>query len=139
MKPILILFLSILFSQGYTQERSYSVSGRVNVFSRTGDVYVFLATDSTFHQPFSGIDTLVFPVNRNKSSVEYSFENVQPGRYALSCFQDRNGNGTFDHFLIFPLEPWAFTYFTEVRYPPKFEEISFMVADDYRIDMKMGR
>lgn len=140
MKKYLLLMMIMLPFSVFSQNETYSITGRVNVFGRKGDVHIFLVNEDTFKEnPWSGIDTLVFPVNMNKTSIEYKFNNVPPGTYALSCFQDVNGNKKFDKFLSLPFEPWAFSFSNEVRFPPGFGDISFEIMYDYRINMQMGK
>lgn len=57
------------------------------------------------------------------------FRNLKYGKYAVSVFQDENGNGTLDHnFLHFPAEPMGFSnnfrlgIFTGL---PSFEKLQF--------------
>ncbi len=140
MAKFVFFLIMLLPLTGFSQDETYTITGRVNVFAREGDVYVFLTTEETFNENrFSGIDTLIFPVDMNKTSIEYEFKNVPPGIYALSCFQDVNGNNKFDKFLFLPFEPWAFTFSNEVKFPPKFEDISFDIMFDYRINLQMGK
>jgi uncharacterized protein (DUF2141 family) len=119
MAKFVFFLIMLLPLSGFSQDETYTITGRVNVFAREGGVHVFLATNETFNNNrFPGIDTLVFPVNTNKTSIEYTFEKVPPGKYALSCYQDLTGNNKFDKFLLLPFEPWAFTFPNKVRVPP---------------------
>lgn len=118
----------------------HKLTGRVNVAGREGNIYVFLTTSETFKKNrFSGIDTLVFPIHQDRMFVEFAFENVPTGTYGISCFQDMNGNGRFNKILITPIEPWAFSFNNQIKYPPKFEEISFNLSYDLRINLVLGK
>jgi len=141
-KPtVFIVFLSgfLFLIQGFSQER-YTISGRVNVAAREGDIYVFLLTEETFRKNrFSGIDTMIFPIFQDKVYVDFRFDNVPAGTYGISCFQDTRKNGKFGHFLFAPFEPWAFSYNSQIKYPPRFNEVSFNLNYDLRINLVLGK
>ncbi|MBN1927247.1 MAG: hypothetical protein JW798_15545, partial [Prolixibacteraceae bacterium] len=72
MAKYVIFLIMLLPFTGFSQNETYTITGRVNVFGRKGDIHVFLVTEETFREnPWSGIDTLIFPVNMNKTSIEY--------------------------------------------------------------------
>lgn len=120
-------------------QNTYALSGRVNVAARQGDIYVFLVTEETFKKNrFSGIDTLVFPIYQDRVYVDFRFENLAPGTYGISCFQDTNRNGRFGHFLFTPFEPWAFSFNNQIKYPPRFNDISFNLSYDLRVNLVLG-
>ncbi len=138
---LFIVFLSgfLLLKQGFSQEQ-YTVSGRVNVAAREGDIYVFLVTEETFRKNrFSGIDTMIFPIFQDKVYVDFRFDKVPVGTYGISSFQDTKKNGKFGHFFFAPLEPWAFSYNNLMKYPPKFNEISFTLNYDLRVNLVLGK
>ncbi|MFA9388220.1 MAG: DUF2141 domain-containing protein [Prolixibacteraceae bacterium] len=131
-----LLFLSIL---GMAQKETYNVAGRINAANPKGKIYVFLCNDSIFNIPFSGIDTLEFWVNYDKTQVTYEFKNVPAGRYAIRAYQDVNGNHKLDKWLFGPLEPWGFSYQEKMSFPPEFDDISFDLLYDMRINIVLGK
>jgi uncharacterized protein (DUF2141 family) len=62
-------------------------------------------------------------------SVTLIFENVAPGRYALSAFQDRNNNGKLDRGAFgVPQEPFGFSRDARAMMgPPSFDDAAFDV------------
>lgn len=60
------------------------------------------------------------------------FRNLKYGKYAVSVFQDENGNGTLDHnFLHFPAEPLGFSnqfHLGVFSGLPSFEKLQFDFA-----------
>jgi uncharacterized protein (DUF2141 family) len=62
-------------------------------------------------------------------SVTVVFENVTPGRYALSAFHDRNSNGKLDTGAFgIPKEPFGFSRDARaVMGPPTFDDTAFDV------------
>ncbi len=132
---ILFLFTMSLFAQ----QETYTIGGRINAYSPKGKIYVFLCNDSIFQIPFSGIDSLEFWVNYDKTQVEYEFKNVPAGRYAIRAYQDVNGNHKMDKWLLGPLEPWGFSYQEKMSFPPKFDDVSFDLLYDMRINIALGK
>ena len=65
-------------------------------------------------------------------SVTIVFENVEPGRYALSAFHDRNGNGKLDRGTLgIPKEPYGFSHEARgVMGPPSFDAAALEVPAD---------
>jgi uncharacterized protein (DUF2141 family) len=73
------------------------------------------------------------PVQRARfeagAATDFHFD-VAPGRWALSSFEDVNGNGVLDMGMFGPKEPSGFFKpFTAWR-APKFEDVAFAVDRD---------
>jgi uncharacterized protein (DUF2141 family) len=136
----IITALFIVFSLSVlAQEQTYSISGRINAYSPKGKIYVFLCNDSIFQIPFSGIDTVEFWVNYDKTKVEYEFKGVPEGRYAIRAYQDVNGNHRLDKWLFGPREPWGFSYSERMSFPPTFDDVSFNLVYNTRINIILGK
>jgi uncharacterized protein (DUF2141 family) len=62
-------------------------------------------------------------------SVTLVFENVEPGRYAMSAFHDRNNNGKLDRGAFgVPQEPFGFSRGARgMMGPPSFDDAAFDV------------
>lgn len=131
---ILLLPLALL-----AQENTHKLSGRVTLKARTGDVYVMLTNREQFKNVFSGIDTLVINTNYDRTTVDFEFPNVPEGEYAISCFQDVNRNGRVDKWPWGPREPWGFSWNGELKFPPTFDQVSFYLVDDLRINIILGK
>src|SRR5205807_5889173 len=52
------------------------------------------------------------------------------GRWALSAFEDRNGNGVLDTGLFGPKEPSGFWHPFTGHHKPRFEEVAFVIDQD---------
>lgn len=63
------------------------------------------------------------------SELEATFLDVPEGRYGVAIFQDVNGNGVLDRYVIgYPSEPFGFSRNPRILFgPPDFEEIAFAV------------
>jgi uncharacterized protein (DUF2141 family) len=123
----------------WAQDQTHTVSGRVTLKARSGDVYVMLSNREQFKNLFSGIDTLVIKTNYDRTSVDFEFPNLPAGEYAITCFQDVNRNGRVDKWPWGPREPWGFSWNSEMKFPPTFDQVSFYLVDDLRINIILGK
>ena len=87
---LIIMFALTFIKTGYAQTGTYTVGGTLNLSTRKGTVYIYLVDEEKFPIPFTGVKEQKFIVT--KSILEYKFENVKQGEYAIRCFQDLNGN-----------------------------------------------
>ncbi len=71
------------------------------------------------------------PEQLARGSLRYEFGGLAPGRYAVKCFQDTNGNKKIDIGLFGPKEPWSTYRLARPRLRhPRFEEMAFDVPAD---------
>lgn len=66
-----------------------------------------------------------------RNDIEFSFKGLGEGSYAISIFQDENGNGKLDtNFMGIPSEPYAFSNNAKGLFgPPSFEDCKFEVKE----------
>ena len=139
MKAIITSFLVLFAFSGFAQQETYSIGGRINAYKAKGKIYVFLCNDSIFDTGFNGIDSIEFWVNYDKKQVEYEFKNVPPGKYAIRSYQDVNGNHKLDKWLFGPMEPWGYSYDQKMKFPPTFDDVSFDLLYDMRMNIILGK
>ena len=134
---VLVLVLGLwapVWAQGEESNgRTYTISGVIH-FEKEGNLYLALVTEEEFKQGkvgrFSQIIVLTSEASREKK-VGFEFNGVPAGTYGLECFQDVNGNGKMDFFLMIPLEPWGmYRPARPLMRAPRFSEIAFVVASD---------
>jgi uncharacterized protein (DUF2141 family) len=98
-----------------------TISGSVVGSSAKNPVYVALWAADGF---------LARPVRQIKLSAgaerAFSFD-VQPGRWAISAFEDRNGNGILDMGIFGPKEPSGFWRAFSGWHKPRFDEVAVQV------------
>jgi uncharacterized protein (DUF2141 family) len=71
------------------------------------------------------------PEDVARGTVRYEFAGLPPGRYALKCFQDTNGNKKIDIGIFGPKEPWATYRLAKPKLrAPRFEEMAFDATHD---------
>jgi uncharacterized protein (DUF2141 family) len=135
---LLVLALLCVMPVALMAQETFTVTGRVNTPSPEGRVYVFLCDRESFDVPFCGMDTVSYWVNYDKTYVDYEFKNVPAGEYTIRSFQDVNGNHRLDKWIFGPREPWGFSYSGEMKFPPSFDDVSFDVAYDIRVNIVLG-
>jgi uncharacterized protein (DUF2141 family) len=103
---------------------TFTLSGRILNSSGENPVYVALWNQDSF---------LKTPVKQLRiapgTEPQFVFQ-IPPGRYAISAFEDKNGNGTLDMGLFGPKEPSAFWPAFNGWHKPRFEEVYFTVNAD---------
>lgn len=98
-----------------------TVSGHVSSASGKHAVRVALWSADTFlKQP---VQTAQFDAGQ---PTDFRFE-VPPGRWALSAYEDINGNGKLDEGLFGPKEPAGFYRKFTAWHRPSFDEVAFDV------------
>jgi uncharacterized protein (DUF2141 family) len=72
------------------------------------------------------------------SVVQYTFENLNDGFYAIAVYHDENSNNEFDRsFLGWPVEDYVFSNYAEGSFgPPSFEDSSFELRDSVYIELE---
>ena len=63
------------------------------------------------------------------AELVFHFE-VPAGRWAMSAFEDRNGNGVLDMGLFGPKEPSGFWPTFTGHHKPRFDEVTALVVRD---------
>ena len=119
------------------QQQRYSITGEIQLTEKIGTVYLFLIDSAYLKKPGSGLDTIIVEVTYER--IAYEFTGISKGVYGMRCFQDLNGNRKLDKGLLGPEEPWALTWNGEKRFPPRFEDISFQLSGDVRMDLTLKK
>jgi uncharacterized protein (DUF2141 family) len=119
------LWLSLLVAiGGATTPGAYSLSGRVLGSSGKHSVYVALwRADGFLERPVQQIHL------EPGAPATFHFE-VRAGRWALSAFEDVNGNGVLDMGLFGPSEPSGFWRAFSGWHKPRFDEVAASVERD---------
>ena len=65
----------------------------------------------------------------NKGKISFKFNDVPKGIYAISFYQDVNGNGKCDMGMFGPKEPWGM-YKVKPHFKPVFAKIAFELNSD---------
>lgn len=99
----------------------------INVKINEGSIKVALyVKDGFLKKPFQA-----YTVEASRQTLSYIFKDVQPGEYAVSVYQDSNGNNKLDtNFLGIPSEPYGISREAKgFMGPPKFEDAKFILSD----------
>ena len=111
-----------------------TLSGQVLGASGHHAVYVALWDASGF---------LTHPVQQARidppNTPSFHFQ-VPPGRWALSAYEDANGNGRLDMGMLGPKEPSGFWHPFHAWRKPRFDDVAVQVdRDTSGADIKLGR
>ncbi|MEI4551214.1 DUF2141 domain-containing protein [Pseudoalteromonas spongiae] len=70
-------------------------------------------------------------VNAKKGQLTVTFNDVEPGNYAIRYFHDENNNQDFDNNMFgMPIEGYGFSNNAPVNFgPPSYQQMTFMVSD----------
>ena len=97
-----------------------------NITSNVGEVKYALYNQETFMK--APLQAKSSKIEKGKSIV--TFENIEPGTYAVVCFHDKNGNNTMDFQPNgMPSEDFGATNNVMNFGPPQFEDAKFDVTD----------
>ena len=109
---------------GAMAPETFRLSGRVLGSSGKSAVYVALwQADGFLKRPVQQV--------RFEPGAELHFHfEVPAGRWALSAFEDRNGNGVLDMGLFGPKEPSGFWRAFTGHHKPRFDEVAQLVGRD---------
>jgi len=102
----------------------FKLSGQVSGSSGKSVVYDALwRADSFLNRPMQQL--------RFEPGVALVFRfQVSAGRWAVSAFEDRNGNGILDMGLFGPKEPSGFWRPFTGRHKPRFDEVAALIERD---------
>ena len=118
------LRLSLLMALTGTAPERVILSGQVQGSSGQHPVYVALwSAEGFLDRPAQQLRL------EPDAGVGFRFE-VAPGKWALSAFEDLNGNGVLDMGWFGPKEPNGFWRPFAGGHKPSFEEVEMLVAHD---------
>lgn len=117
------LFL-MLADSGKAVTESFAVTGRILGASENSTVYIALwQADGFLDDP---VQQVIIPPGK---PLVFKFA-VAKGRWAVSAFEDRNGNGVLDIGALGPKEPNGFWRPFDGRRAPNFDDVASLVDED---------
>ena len=131
MKPIpalaVLAFLLLAWLPAWGADLRISLSG---FEEQAGGVRVALfasAEDFAANRPRAGHFTIL-----TGDTAEVVFAGLAPGRYGITTFHDKNGNGELDTNLVgMPSEPFGFSKNARGRFgPPAFDDFAIELSDE---------
>ena len=133
MKYIIFICLLVIGEAGYAQTVKLSVT--INHLKVTnGVVFISLYNDEDSF-PIDGKEFRKVAVRPLSLSVSYTYENLQPGEYAVAIFHDQNADGICNLGLFgIPKEGFGFSRnFKPTFSAPDFDDCSLVVDRDMKI------
>lgn len=127
-----ILVLATLFlvfsTPASAQENDYSVKVNItNIKSNDGTIQVGLynSEENFLRKPHKSIE-----VKAKENAVNVTFENLQPGEYAISLYHDKDDNQRLNTFFRIPTEPYGVSNNAKGSFgPPQWVHAKFIVED----------
>lgn len=122
MRTLLLALAALAATAGASQAETVVITLN-GVEARPGKIIAALNTREQFLRTGPAHEAVVEPV---AGGVTLTFENVEPGEYALMVMHDIDANGQFD----FGVDGWAFSNSARpMTGPPAFDDHKFVVAD----------
>lgn len=131
MKPLFFITLAIMLLEGLYGQQAEGVTLTVtleNVLNDQGDILAALHGPETF---MKGPGVQNFRAEARPGALTFTFENVPPGRYAVSVLHDANANQRMDFDPSgMPLERYGMSGNDMQMGPPTFEGAAFEVGTE---------
>ncbi|MEM1257656.1 MAG: DUF2141 domain-containing protein [Bacteroidota bacterium] len=126
---VLFLGLALISIKAVAQEETVTITVTIeNVLNDEGTVLVSLHTSDTFMKGGGIID---LAEKAKKGQVTLSFENVQPGTYAIMAMHDANNNKRMDYESNgMPKESYGMSRNDMAMGPPTFDAAKFVVTNE---------
>ncbi len=140
-KLVLLSIGVILFSSFVTNEKTFSLTIKVNELRNSSGVVQFALynkdgtiPDAKYEKSFK-----ILKMDINDGRSEVTFFNLPEGKYAVNILHDENTDGKMKRGLIFPKEGIGFSNFTDIGLSnkPSFEKASFNLQNDSTIKIKI--
>jgi len=115
-------------ASGFSQETTASIEVHIqNIKSDKGTLRIGLyqKQENFLGEAFKSLD-----VKANSKGVTVTFENIEPGEYAISLYHDKDDNEKLNTFLKMPTEPYGTSNNAKGQFgPPKWADAKFTVSD----------
>jgi uncharacterized protein (DUF2141 family) len=136
-----IFFLLVIFvSRSFTQSNNYHLTIKIgNLVHKTSPIFLALYhSDKDFRDPQKAVLTKIIFASELKKDI--ILEKIPSGNYALTIFQDLNGNKKIDYNLFgYPTEPFGFSNNPVLKFgPPSFKECSFYFSGNKNLEIAVN-
>ena len=122
---------------GLKSEASKVIVHIAGIKNNKGDVFVELYSDpKTFRK--SALAYKVIKAKAQEGLMTFTYDEVNPGHYAILAFHDEDGNGSLNkRFGMIPTEGYALSNNPKVFGPPAFNDSSFEVPINIELNLPM--
>ncbi len=139
MKTILLILLIFPFVGKKKSEPAGIVLEITGIkTSQKGSLKIGIFRKNGFLDQNKVIYKKIIPVDR--STMEVTFQNVDPGIYGAAVIQDQDKNGKLSTNLIgYPIEPYGFSNNQYGKFgPPDFNKVAFEVKSGKKTELKIN-
>lgn len=134
-KKLITFLLGMLGLSAFCQEYDLSIQ-LVGIEKSKGKIYFSLHDDEDSFPSDNDKAIKTGVIEEFDSKAEITFEGLKKGTYAVSFFQDLNGNEKLDtNFIGIPKEPVGASNMTSLG-RPNFSKCKFLVNKDSKISVK---
>lgn len=106
-----------------------------DIAQRAGKLHIGIANDEASFNGTSFRKTEIkVPAT---GEVNFTFEGLPAGKYAVRVFQDLNENATMDFDGQMPTEPFGFSNTPMLMGPPSFNQCVFELSSNQNIDIRL--
>lgn len=136
MKTLSFIFLFTIISfAGFSQHLSLKVKIE-GIEESKGTIYLSLHDNADSFPSDNNKAIRTGQIENFNSVAEITFKDLKEGEYAVSVFQDLNGNKELDtNFVGFPKEPVGASNMTSLG-RPKFSKCKFKLSEDKTITVR---
>ncbi|MFD0931233.1 DUF2141 domain-containing protein [Psychroflexus salinarum] len=136
MKKLFLSFLLVSISfVGFAQDISLKVIVE-GIEEQKGTIYLSIHDNEESFPSDNDKAVSTGQITGFGSTAEYTFENLSKGVYAVSVFQDLNGNAKMDtNFIGIPKEPVGASKLTSFG-RPKFSKCKFILSENSTISIE---
>jgi len=126
---LLVFLLSVTAASTVLAQKETLNVSLTGIQHERGSVRVGLYSDpKTFRKEAQAI--AVLQVAATPRTVQVSFDDLPPGRYAIMAYHDEDGNGELNRrFGMFPTEGYGLSNNPQIAGPPAFEDSAFEVGN----------
>lgn len=136
MKTYALILISLMtslmsFSQTYTLKVIIT-----DIEDQKGTIFLSLHNNEDSFPSGTNETVKTGKIEKFDSTAEFNFSGLEQGEYAISFFQDLNGNEEMDtNFVGFPKEPVGASKMTSLG-RPKFSKCKFMLTENKTIQVQ---
>lgn len=139
MRVLIVLSGFVFFSSFMLQRRAYDMTVKVSGFqSKKGNAFIALYRSGdefpVFGKQYKGT---IVPISGE--SVEVTFRNLEPGKYAVAAYHDINSNKVLDKNLFgAPVESYGFSNNVRSTFsPPRFSQAAIDLKENKTIKFQI--
>jgi len=125
---IAVLILQLIMSSICAQKSNQTIEVNIeNIQTNDGNIMIGLYKNQ---QDFLSKTYKAIQTKAKKGTIQVTFEDVEPGIYAISLYHDQDTNQKLNTFLMIPTEPYGISNNAKSQFgPPQWIKAKFSISD----------